>query len=329
MNAMVGGGIMALVAGLKRKQNPVFGQLALELSKLLTFLIAFAINLGVAPLLFMQVLYGHFFYVSSVLMAVIWLMVIGLLLLAYYGAYFYKFRFEQLGGKRQLIIGITVGLFFLIGFIFSNNMTLMLRPERWIAYFSNPHGTFLNITEPTLWPRFLHFMVASVAVGGLMVAFSGHLKRKNDADCAKTRVAWGLHWFAHATIVQIGIGFWFLISLPANIRILFLGGNIFLSALLLMGIAASVMALISGLRGKLGPAVTTTLFTIMLMILIRDQVRNAYLEPFFKLSDLALETQYGSLALFLVALAISLGAMLFLVRLVFTSGQKPSVSSHK
>lgn len=326
MNLMVGGAVLAFVAGIKGRKAYVFDALSRSLSKLLTFLIAFTINLGIAPLLFLQVLYGHFFYVSSILMAAIWLLSLGLLLAAYLSAYVYKFKFEQLGGKGPLVIGATVILFILIGFIFSNNLTLMLRPERWLVYFQNPHGTFLNIGEPTLWPRFSHFMTASVAVGGLFIALLGHLKRKTAAKMAKDCIAWGLRWFAHATAVQIAIGFWFLISLPAGIRILFLGGDLVLSGLLLMGVTASVVALMAGLRGRLWPAMTATLATIFSMILVRDQVRNAYLSPFFKLSDLPLEPQYGPLLVFLAALMLGVGVIIFLVRQLGKPVKNPAAS---
>jgi hypothetical protein len=66
----------------------------------------FSVNFGVAPLLFVQVLYGHFFYASSILMAVFWLAVIPLLIAAYYAAYLYGFRFGALGRAGAAVIGL-------------------------------------------------------------------------------------------------------------------------------------------------------------------------------------------------------------------------------
>ena len=61
---------------------------------------AFAVNFGVAPLLFVQVLYGHLFYTSSILVAVFRLAVIPLLIVAYYALYLHGFRFGVLVGER-------------------------------------------------------------------------------------------------------------------------------------------------------------------------------------------------------------------------------------
>ena len=84
MNAMVGCAALSLYALMKGGETDK--RVAHELAKALPFLIAFAINFGVAALLFLQVIYGNFFYASSVLMAVFWLSVPLILLVAYYAA---------------------------------------------------------------------------------------------------------------------------------------------------------------------------------------------------------------------------------------------------
>lgn len=128
MNAMVGSAGMALIARLSPAEPS--RRLAHELAKILPFLVAFTVNLGVAPLLFNQVLYGHFLYVSSVLMGVFWLAVIPLLILAYYALYLYGFRFNKAGSPGTLLLAFALLMFFVIGFIFTNNMTLMLDPMK-------------------------------------------------------------------------------------------------------------------------------------------------------------------------------------------------------
>ncbi len=49
---------------------------------MLPLVIAFAVNFGVAPLLFLQVLYGHFIYTSSILMGIFWISIIPALIIA-------------------------------------------------------------------------------------------------------------------------------------------------------------------------------------------------------------------------------------------------------
>ncbi len=112
--------------------------LSKEFSYKWPYTIAFAVNMGVAPLLFVQVLYGQFIYSSSIMMAVWWLSIVVLLILAYYSAYIYDFKFDVLSGLRIFMIEISVGILLFVGFLFTNNMTLMLQPDKWSAFFNNP-----------------------------------------------------------------------------------------------------------------------------------------------------------------------------------------------
>jgi len=56
MNAMLGSAIMAFVGDLRRKNTGS----SKDISAKLPYAIAFTVNLGVAPLLFLQALYGQF-----------------------------------------------------------------------------------------------------------------------------------------------------------------------------------------------------------------------------------------------------------------------------
>ncbi len=120
---------------------------------------ALTVNFGVPPLLFVQVLYGHLFYSSSVMLAVPWILVIPILILAYYGAYIFVKKADKapVWSKGALVF---TSLFLLyIAFVFVNNNTLAIQPDRWGIYFENPGGWNLNLGEPTLWPRYLHFVL--------------------------------------------------------------------------------------------------------------------------------------------------------------------------
>jgi len=85
MNAMIGTAFIAMVREIR---TPLTAPPPCrDIAGKLPYTIAFAVNFGVAPLLFLQVLYGHFMYTSSILMAAYWLSIIGMLILAYYSAY--------------------------------------------------------------------------------------------------------------------------------------------------------------------------------------------------------------------------------------------------
>lgn len=322
MNVMVGSGIIAFFNNLKH--DPESTALEKDISRKLTFIIAFTVNLGVAPLLFLQVLYGQFMYVSSLLMAAYWLSVAGLLIIAYYSAYYYKFRFDTLSlpernaeprKNRRYFIAATVLIFLFIGFLFTNNMTLMLTPNEWKHYFSHPHGTFLNLSEPTLFPRFLHFMIASAAMGGLFTAIVWSMKAEKGMAGTKENIDRGMKWFTYATLIQLVIGSWFLVSLPRDIMLLFMGRDMFATQVFLISLLLTVLTIIFGVYRKVWPAAGTVVALVFSMILMRDIVRTAYLRPFFEVSELQVIPQHSPLIFFLISLVIGMAVIAYVIRL--------------
>ncbi len=88
MNFILGGSLLTVWDLLR-------GKLEKKASGSIPTLIALTVNFGVPPLLFVQVLYGHLFYTSSVMVAVPWILVIPVLILAYYGAYLFVKKGRQ------------------------------------------------------------------------------------------------------------------------------------------------------------------------------------------------------------------------------------------
>ena len=134
-NILLGAGFVILWKDLQNRGRQISNSLSREISRKWPITIAFTVNLGVAPLLFLQVLYGQFIYVSSVLMAVYWLSIFVLIILAYYGAYIYQIHYDRLGGARIWIAGISVLLLIVVGFFFTNSLLLMIDPKVWTRYF--------------------------------------------------------------------------------------------------------------------------------------------------------------------------------------------------
>jgi len=315
MNAMLGGGIIALISALRNDQQSTL--LTKELSYKWPYTIAFAVNMGVAPLLFVQVLYGQFMYSSSLLMAVWWFSIFGLLILAYYAAYIYDFKFEALGNLRIFVLEFSLIILLFIGFMFSNNMTLMLHPEKWNAYFANGHGTLLNLSDVTLYPRYLHFVVGSVAIAGLFFALIGHFSFAKSNVQKETLINRGMEYFSYATGLQIFVGLWFFITLPTNIMNAFMGGNSYATLLIVCGIILAFAALYFAYKKWVLTTSWLALATLIVMIFMRDLVRIFYLQPYFKLSDLTVEPQYSPLIFFLATFVVGIIMIGYLLKLAF------------
>jgi hypothetical protein len=314
MNVMLGSSIIALVHHLRgRKESE---PLTKAISSKLPFTIAFAVNFGVAPLLFIQVLYGQFIYTSSVLMAVFWLSVVALVIVAYGSAYAYDYRHDAGGALRTGLIGLTAACLLATAFIYTNNMTLMLSPETWIAYFENSRGTFLNLADPTVLPRYLHIVVASVAVAGLALTLLWTF-RKGDPRSERW-IRHGMHWYAFATMSQMALGLWFLTALPEHVTKLILGGSVLYTTVFALGAILGIASIPAALQYRVAATAKLAVVTIILMVWLRDLVRDAYLNPYFDVGDRVVTGEYLPLVLFIATLAIGLAAVAWMLRTAST-----------
>ena len=313
MNIMLGWASITFCNHAFKQSLPAENQL---ISKKLPFTIAFTVNFGVAPLLFLQVLYGHFMYTSSVLMAVFWLSIVALLILAYYAAYIYNLQFTKLSGLHTLVSGMIALFLLTIAFIFTNNMSLMVNPESWVRYFDHPQGMLLNFADSTLLPRFLHSVFASVAVGGLALGLYYDWQSRHGKQTAAAHIPSAMNWFVYATIGNFGIGTWYFGGLPATIRTVTGVAGAFLLGFLLAGIGAAILSLIYGLQHRVRHAAGATLAAITCMTGVRELVRRQTLAPWFSTSDLEVVPQYSPMILFLLLFAAGLYLVWWMIKLV-------------
>lgn len=282
--------------------------------------LALAINFGVAPLLFVQVTYGHLIYTSSILMGAFWLLVVPLLILAYYGAYVAKVAKPD-GALGRVATLVSTLLLLYVAFIYVNNMTLMLQPARWTEYFANRDGTMLNLGDPSLWPRFLHMLVGAVAVTGLYRALgAAFLARRRGEPEPLDGIRGGLRLLAFATMLEVLIGLWFLMALPREVMLLFMGRSALGTATLALGLGLSVALIVVALRGRLGWSTGLLLATMLVMVLQRWVVRQGYVQAFFDPRDLPLELAWSPLLAFLGVFALGLAVVAWLIRVAVSSG---------
>lgn len=316
MNFIVGGSLLT-VWDLFR------GKLESKASSSIPTLIALTINFGVPPLLFIQVLYGHFFYTSSVVLAVPWILVIPILILAYYGAYVFAKNMHK--APRWSKAGLLVSSLFLlyIAFVFVNNNTLALTPDRWSIYFDRPGGNSLNLGEPTLFPRYLHFLLAALGIGALGRAIFYRFSKIDEED-QRFQVKRNLKIFAWITLVQLAIGTWFWLTMPKEVWKDFMGDNLFATILMGVGWIGALLILHSAFTGRFTLSMLLGGFQVLVMILIRDIARRAYLEPSFHPRELEVTPQVSPFIVFLLVFVIGLGAIYYMIRLMSHSKSQQS-----
>ena len=310
MNALLGSAAIGMVRLIKGK-----GEVARDVGQKLPPLIGLTINMGVAPLLFLQVNYGHFDYVSPVLMGGWWLSVIPALMFSYYGFYTYKFRYASLSsGMRSAVFASSILGLLYVGFMLTNNMTIMIRPEVWLDYFEKGTG-FLNWSDPVLYPRFLHFMVGTLAIGGLFIAIFGQWKKIDEY------IQIGMTWFFRATLVNLAVGIWFLMALPGDMMLNFMGRNMPATATFVLALFSVATVMHFAFRSNVNQTTIWAVITVFFMACTRHWVRTFSLEPYFKIESTPVTGQYGSLYLFLGFLVVGLAAFAYLLKLYFKSRQ--------
>jgi hypothetical protein len=328
MNCLLGGTAIALVCTMRRKSSAFSARLAGDIGRLLPSVFAFTITLGVAPLLFLQVMYGQFLYASSILIGVPWLAIIGMVVLAYYGVYFFSMNLATTKGNEQkgrttVALTLVVLLLASIAFIYSNNFTLMLAPERWLdLYHSHTSGWNLNWSEPSLLPRYLHFVLGALAVAGLGLVVMG-LRQQEDAY-REWLIEQGSLLFTGTTLLNVGVGFWFLVTLYGPARLAFVGGNGFATALLGIGMLLPLAAVAHLIMAKANKSpkrqlvigIGCGLLTVAVMIVMRDVLRNLALAPNFNLNHLPVAPQWGIILLFVILFVAGLATLYYMLRKV-------------
>ena len=309
---MFGASLFAVMGHIKGKQDEKWKMFGYRMSKTLPFAIAFAVNLGVAPLLFLQVLYGNFFYSASIIIGIPWLLLILFLIAAYYSAYAIVFKKENGLKKKSLLSIIITAVLAWIAFMLVNVNTLMMVPARWKVYFSGMSGMNLNLSEATLYPRFLLYIFLFITIGGLFTALFYKIKNKTE------EAGLGFHFGSTAAgyfgILSIPIFIYFLLLLPKEIKSVFVGGSIVWLILTILFVLSLLFSAFLCFKRKIITAASILTAGLIIFVLIRNHIRHLYLEPFAeKFSSLSGNTQYGVMLLFFIILAAGLALIAWLL----------------
>jgi len=316
MNFILGGSLLTV-------WDMLTGKLEKRASGSIPTLIALTVNFGVPPLLFVQVMYGHLFYSSSVMVAVPWILVIPVLILAYYGAYLFVRKWEVAPGWSKAGLVVTSLFLLYVAFIFVNNSTLAITPERWNLFQERPEGWNLNLGEATLWPRYLHFILAALAIGGLGRAIAYRFSSMEE-DVKSLQIQRNLKIFGWITLLQMGIGTWFWLSMPEPVWKSFMGGSVFATIMMIAGWLIALLMLHSAFTARFNSAMILGGVQVLIMVIIRDLARATYLGGIFSPSELENIQEVSPLVAFLLVFVIGLFALYYMIRLIFKSKTQQS-----
>lgn len=325
---------------------------AVRLLQQMPIIIAFGVNLGVVPLLFVQLAYYKVFYPATILMAWYWLGIIALLIPAYYGIYLYAWALrkgpknssrpvagEGQGGsyansssrdmpawKRH--IGWLSAMFFLaIGFLFANGMSLLDHVQRWPELWQANQmagaalGTALNFDDATLWLRWpLMFGLALGTTAVWVLVDATWLMR--GATEAYHQWAWAfakkLYTVSMIWVAAAGTCYVFGTWSPELRSTMFQFPLIILTVVtaLAAGLPWSLLMTANWCNAKraTAAAVAVSQFGVLgINAISRQVVQNVNLKPFVDVVAQPTDVQWSPLVMFLVAFVLGLGVVAWMI----------------
>ncbi|HUK14562.1 MAG TPA: hypothetical protein VLW17_14785 [Thermoanaerobaculaceae bacterium] len=307
VNTVLGGSLLAAFAGLARGGSREIRALFVEVNG---WAISFAVTLGIAPLLFIQVVLGRFFYTAAILLGWAWLGLLGLLTVAYYLNYVAKFRLRA-GKDAGGVLAVEAILFVAIAVIQVAVNLVHMQPGSWGRVADH---VWAALGDPAFVPRLLHFLLAAVAMAGALLAWVAVRRagRGGDAETCREMARFGVRAALVATVLQLVDGFWLLLALPEDVLKTFMRGGAATMVPLTVGILAGVM-LLTVLAQIADPLAQPTkvrrvaelvVGAMAFMVVTRHQLRAIFLAPERASERAAVATQWGPLALFLAVFVL-------------------------
>jgi|GEM_PF-6802564 len=174
VNLMLGGSVLTLWAEIKGMADKRYDRLAQEIARTITVNKSLAVVLGVAPLLSINVLYTVHFYSANALTGDFWVGIVPLVTAAFLLLYAHKYAWDRFAGRKKqhiALVAAAVVLLLFVPLIFLTNVNLMHFPEEW----GRVSGFFSAMFLANVFPRYLHFLAASLAVTGLFLF--GYMRR--------------------------------------------------------------------------------------------------------------------------------------------------------
>jgi cytochrome c len=170
VNLMLGGSVFSVIFEIIGFKFPRYDTLARRLAETITVNKSLAVVLGVGPLLCINLVYTLHFYSANALTGYAWIQIVPLVIIAFLASYLHKYTWDRWTGPRKRLhvsVGISAAFLFLcIPFLFLSNINLMLFPEQW----RQVSGFFSSLRVGNVFPRYFHFISASLALTGLFAS---------------------------------------------------------------------------------------------------------------------------------------------------------------
>jgi hypothetical protein len=306
MNFMVGGVIIVLFGRAASRWNHATLRTFL---KLFPTLMAATITLGVAPLLFVQLTFPRQIYAAAIVSGWFWLMIIAVLIVAYYCLY--AASFSKSTGAAGKYLGLALLGMIYVSVVYSSVFSLAERPDLYRAmYAANPSGLTIN-TEWSGWIfRWMHMLAGAVTVGGFFIGLIG---RDNPEESST-----GRKFFVGGMVASFLLGLAYLLTLADIMNPIMRSPGVWALSL---SILFSLGALHFFFKRKFVPAGLMLFVSLLGMVTLRYYVRLILLEKHYDPATVTVSPQWSVFAIFLVCFLLALGLLFYMIRLFVRSGR--------
>lgn len=328
VNVAVGATVLAVLGRVRGGER--WERLSGALGKTAAASVSTAILLGVAPLLFVQVLYDPFWYASNNLSAA-WVIAFVFVMMAGYGST-YVFIMREKGSA----LGLAAGAFSLVMFLTAGSIMhalnyQLLQPERWLEWYTKAGVAVTSglVLHSFSLPRFLHFIVPAFAVTGVfLMVYARYFSVRPDID--KAYLDWagrmGADLAFMATGLQACAGLWWLLVLPGEFRF-YMNPAFILAAV----VGLSLLVFLYEARRSPGgpqrlawPAAGGMLVTVLTMAAARETLRGLYVGRFgASVASHRLNMDWASTALFFATFVLGVSVLAYLLSVAYQAGRVP------
>lgn len=315
--AMTAGGAVMYVIG---RDTETVSPIREKLSAFLPYSLSMAMTLGIAPLLFVQVLYGNYFYTANILIGYVWLGLLGLMIVNLYLLFLAWKRSKQ--GKSTKGFGVIILILLAASaFILATNGTLTQNPQDWDSFRTNA-GIVPYSGDSTLAPRLLFAFSALLAGGGLFVAVFIRAYSPTGDGAASKEIIRSLFISILGGVGVLIFGLWGSLSLPEFVREGLFGSTESVFAYVaIVGFALTMVLAYLASRSMSIKWMLISAVTLFLGLFstaaLRDTLRRLALTDHLKLSEVPVYSQWSSFSLFAVILVLGLGIVGYIVVLSF------------
>lgn len=284
--------------------------------RLLPTLLALTVTLGVAPLLFLQLVYHRQVYSAAIASAWLWLALVVAVIVAYYLFYAAAFasRDDRLRGGGLLAVAFALLLF--VSLVFSAVFTLAETPATLAAAWArNTAGTVLNPEVGRWIPRWLHLVAGALTLGGFTLLV---VVRDDERLVAAVR-----RFTLAAMLVAIVLGFGALFGLGSALPAFLRSSGLWWLAMSLLTALGALRLLFRRRFVAAGALLAVSLFG---MVALRHVARLIVLGSAIDPGAMPVRPQWDVFTLFLVCFVAMLATIAWMLRLFFASGS-PSRAS--